>query len=147
MKVRLLTRITVVVMQNKVDLIQVKLWSNQQVYEVLLTSFIKHVPKEVSWLTWLGEDVWKRWICCSHWINGHQARLYGHKCQGSETRSRDSKRFFLFKAQDKGMIPGPTMIKPGWWFGCHQFGIFPWILGCCLIIPIDEVIFFRNRGR
>ena len=31
--------------------------------------------------------------------------------------------------------------------GCHQFGIFPEILGCCLIIPIDELHhFFRGVG-
>ena len=29
--------------------------------------------------------------------------------------------------------------------GCHQFGIFPEILG--IIIPIDEVIFFRGVAK
>ena len=31
---------------------------------------------------------------------------------------------------------------PGWWFGCHQF-YFPINIGL-LIIPIDELIFFRG---
>ena len=34
----------------------------------------------------------------------------------------------------------------GWWFGCHQFGIFPINIGL-LIIPIDELIFFRGVAK
>ena len=45
----------------------------------------------------------------------------------------------------------PTMWAPvgrcelttGWWFGCHEFGIFPRNIGN-FIIPIDELIFFRG---
>ena len=34
----------------------------------------------------------------------------------------------------------------GWWFGCHQFFYFPRNIGL-LIIPIDELIFFRGVAQ
>ena len=34
---------------------------------------------------------------------------------------------------------------PGWWFGCHEF-YFPITIGL-LIIPIDELIFFRGVAQ
>ena len=34
----------------------------------------------------------------------------------------------------------------GWWFGCHQF-YFPINIGVAIIIPIDEVIFFRGVAQ
>ena len=37
-------------------------------------------------------------------------------------------------------------IYTGWWFGCHLDYIFPEILGT-IIIPIDEVIFFRGVAQ
>ena len=43
------------------------------------------------------------------------------------------------------MITGDTAIFAGWWFGCHEF-YFPRNIGC-LIIPIDEVIFFRGVAQ
>ena len=36
------------------------------------------------------------------------------------------------------------LILAGWWFGCHQF-YFPINIGN-VIIPIDEIIFFRGVG-
>ena len=57
--------------------------------------------------------------------------------------------------------PHLSMIRPGflislfclahvaaWWFGCHQFGIFPFRLGGNVIIPIDFHIFhiFQRGG-
>ena len=32
----------------------------------------------------------------------------------------------------------------GWWFGCHSWKMFPFILGCIHHPKIDEVIFFRG---
>ena len=45
-------------------------------------------------------------------------------------------------------VSSPLNITPlvnnGWWFGCHEFWIFPLILGIYVIIPTDEVLFFRG---
>ena len=37
-------------------------------------------------------------------------------------------------------------IFTGWWFGCHEFYFPIYILGM-LIIPIDELIFFRGVAK
>ena len=39
----------------------------------------------------------------------------------------------------------PKKHGSGWWFGCHQF-YFP-IYWVAVIIPIDEVIFFRGVAQ
>ena len=39
----------------------------------------------------------------------------------------------------------PWFFSSGWWFGCHQF-YFPRNIGN-VIIPIDEVIFFRGVAQ
>ena len=94
----------------------------------------------------------------------------GHLCPFWARNSQSSKRCGGSRAADLGVFgPSYAMIDQcyimlhkkvtiinhcrsflrslfaGWWFGCHQFGIFPYI--GFLIIPTDELIFLRGVAQ
>ena len=74
----------------------------------------------------------------------HPSEESGHTCvhvaHGIFGTSRCSSETHIHKSTEVSI----AMSLSGWWFGCHEFCIFPLILGQYVIIPIDEVIFFRG---
>ena len=70
------------------------------------------------------------------WESGHCFQ-WGMSCRDPHKSVTKSKTISTWSIYD--------LTWSGWWFGCHQF-YFPILIGF-LIIPIDELIFFRGVAR
>ena len=102
-----------------IQIFHAKRYEGFQKWEINTCSHMRHIP-HFTWDIFSHEKIWERietssltgcimWI----WEATPGSVIYSTGCPAHN--------FSIFFAVESAS---------GWWFGCHQFGIFPEILGC-----------------